>query len=151
LHTSLMIDVAQPTSLTASYVLFVFAPDAIAHGYVSAVPGARVIPVPELVGLNPQADALMLYTPDGYLIINQVNWGTPDKTWLNYNSNLWNPGLAPLDPATCPACTWGRTPADHNTGLPRPPAGDWTQHSIPSAGGTIPGARPTDFLGADTN
>jgi hypothetical protein len=150
LHTPLVISGTQAGG-TGSYVLFVFSTDAVPRGYVPAVPGAHVIAVPDLGKLNPAADALILYTPDGSLVINQVNWGTPDSTWLNYNNDLWNPGLLPIDPTKCPTCTWGRTPGDHNTNLPRPPDGDWTQHAIPTPGGAVGPPPQPAFLGGYTD
>src|SRR6476620_2452344 len=97
----------------AGYVLFVFSPDAISKGLVTPMRGAQVVTVPELSGLDPRADALILYTPDKTLVIDQVNWGKPDPAWLNYNSDMWDPGLPPLDLSTGSRLrTWGRTPAD---------------------------------------
>ncbi|MDQ2807559.1 MAG: hypothetical protein M3Z04_11715, partial [Chloroflexota bacterium] len=147
----------------SDYVLFVFAPDAIAKGLVEPsqdvlVKGktAQVVAVPDLGGLDPQADALILYPPvpgpDKSLIIDQVNWGTPNPNWANYNAALWQPGLAPLAvSADGRPRSWGRTPADQDTDQGHTVGGDWTLHEILSPGGKVTGSKPSDFLLLWTN
>ncbi len=138
--------------LPNGYVLFVLTADAVSRGGVVPLPRATVIPVPDLQSLNPEADALIMKTPDGSLVIDALNWGTPDPNWLNYDKTLlWNPGLPPLDGTTCGGCTWGRTPADRDSNLARPPDGDWTLHATPSPGGAVaPPVQPA-FLGRWTD
>jgi hypothetical protein len=137
------------------YTLFVFAPDAITNGNILPAPPktAQVIAVPELGGLDPNADALILSPPipgTGNLVIDEVNWGTPDQNWVNYNpDSLWKSGLDTLEPqADGKIRTWGRTPADHDTDSPS----DWTLHETASPGGRVPPpAGQTVFLNEWTN
>src|SRR4051794_30947930 len=78
-----------------SFTLFVFAPDAVAKGLVTPAKGATVIAVPELGGLAPNADALILKPPIGSaaLVIDEINWGPPLPAWVNYTEGLWNQAL----------------------------------------------------------
>ncbi len=140
----------------SGYVLFVFATDAISHGLVVPNPGAQVIAVPDLGGLDPQADALILYPPvpgpDKSLIIDQVNWGTPNAGWPNYNAALWQPGLTPLTvSADEQQRSWGRTPSDQDTDQGHSAGGDWTLHEIVSPGDKVAGPAASEFLGFWTN
>ncbi|HMA34357.1 MAG TPA: hypothetical protein VKY74_07715 [Chloroflexia bacterium] len=150
LHSSVVISGETVfTSPTPSYVLFVLSPTAVSGGYVQPVRGATIIPVPQLGALDPQHDALLLYTPDKSLVIDQVNWGPPDQdrnNWPNYNDQMWNPGL---DPLTSPSHSWGRTPADQDTNQGHP--GDWTLHETLSPGGKVPPLPARGFLDAPTN
>jgi len=134
------------------YVLCLLAPDAISRGLIVPSRGATVVPVPELGSLSPQADALILYTPDKTIAIDQVNWGKPDPGWLNYNADMWDPGLPPLDPSSGNrARTWGRTPAERDTNLGAAPAGDWTLHEVATPGGRVGPPAQSDFLGPWTD
>ena len=140
----------------SGYVLFVFATDAIAKGLVVPNKGAQVVAVPDLGGLDPAADALILYPPvpgpDKSLIIDQVNWGKPSPNWPNYNAALWPTGLTPLAvSADGRARSWGRTPADQDTDQPHAAGGDWTLHEILSPGGKVTGSPPSEFLLLWTN
>jgi hypothetical protein len=136
----------------AGYVLFVLSPDAVSKGLITPMRGAQVVTASELGSLDPRADALIFYTPDKTLVIDQVNWGKPDHAWLNYNSDMWDPGLAPLDLSTGSRLrTWGRTPSDRDTNLGAAPAGDWTQHETPTPGGRVSPPPQSDFLGPWTD
>ncbi len=140
----------------SGYVLFVFTTDAIAKGLVAPSKGAQVVAVPDLGGLDPSADALILYPPvpgpDKSLIIDQVNWGKPNPNWPNYNAALWQPGLDPLVlSADGRPRSWGRTPADQDTDQGHTAGGDWTLHEILSPGGRVVGSPPSDFLLGWTN
>jgi hypothetical protein len=136
-----------------SFVLVVFSADGVrAHNPGLIAPTIPILEVPALGGLNPEADALILYTPDG-LVIDQVNWGTPQPDWPNYNSALWNPGLTPLQMST-PARSWGRTAPpggdrDNDTG----DGGDWTVHQTLSPGRRVapPPQNSEFYLGGMTN
>jgi hypothetical protein len=134
-----------------SFVLVAFNADGVRASFPGLI-GATVplLEVPALGGLNPEADALTLYTRDG-LIIDQVNWGTPQPDWPNYNRAMWNPGLPPL-PASTPPRSWGRTDPpggdrDTDTG------GDWTIHHTLSPGRRVapPAANNEFYLGWLTN
>jgi hypothetical protein len=57
----------------------------------SSVPGIAVADGAIGNGLANSADMLLLKRPDGF-IIDQMNWGTPDFGWVNYNADVWNPG-----------------------------------------------------------
>ncbi|MGI8588629.1 MAG: hypothetical protein ACR2M0_13230 [Chloroflexia bacterium] len=133
----------------SGYALFVFDPDAVGKGLVTPVDSAApVISVQGLGGLDPQADALILYTPDKF-IIDEVNWGTPKPDWVNYDPGVFfSPGLAPLQPGEG---SWGRTPEDRDTNGGHVPAGDWTRHATPSPGGALAAVQASDFLLGWTN
>ncbi len=106
--------------------------------------GARIIEAPELFPLDSQSDAVLLTTPDGAIVIDQVNWGIPDANWPNYNSQLWNPGLSALDNVDGKARSWGRTPPGKDSGN----SGDWSIHDTLSPGDTVRAVDdPPFFLG----
>jgi hypothetical protein len=135
-----------------SFVLVAFS----AEGVRAHFPGltAPLLEVPALGGLNPDADALILYTPAG-IVIDQVNWGTPQPDWPNYNSALWNPGLRPiqLQPGSPPR-SWGRTaPPGGDRDTDTGDGGDWTIHQTLSPGSRVapPPQSRAFFLGPLTD
>ena len=74
-------------------------------------------------GLHNDADMLILKNSQGN-IIDQMNWGVPTTTWPNYNSNIWDPGVADVAEghmlARVPAGVDTDTTADwHDLGLPQ--------------------------------
>lgn len=153
-NSAISVTLQTPLVLTGgTYLLFAFDAGAVRAQY--NLPASRaIVEVPEPLksqGLNPAADALMLATPDGSLIIDEVNWGPANPAWTNYNAGLWNTGLAPLDN---PRYSWGRTfppgaPTDTDTGDGQ----DWTIHKTLSLGTTIPPPRQNQelFLGLVSN
>ena len=154
-HNQVTLSTAQVIT-GSGYVLFVFATDAVSRALVTPNKGAQVIAVPDLGGLDPQADALILYPPvpglDKSLIIDQVNWGKPDPNWPNYNAALWQPGLLPLTvSADGQQRSWGRTPADQDTDQGHTAGGDWTLHEILSPGDRVAKPDASEFLGVWTN
>lgn len=68
-------------------------------------------------GLPIDADMLILARPDN-IIIDQMNWGIPEIGWPNYNTNLWDPGIA----STSPGSALARNPTGFDTDQPS----DWT-------------------------
>ena len=68
--------------------------------------------------MDNDADMLILKDPDEN-IIDQMNWGTPDSGWLNYNSDVWDPGA--IDVAE--GSTLGRSPNGYDTDQ----ASDWEE------------------------
>jgi len=138
----------------ASYRLVAFNAAGVRNHFGALVAATTpILEVPALGGLNPEADALLLYTRDG-MLIDQVNWGTPQPGWPNYRPEMWNPGLAPL-PAGTTLRSWGRTmpggigDRDTDTGA----NGDWSIHDTLSLGpdnawGRVP---PLDVLGSMTD
>lgn len=83
----------------------------------------------KFIYLNNEADMLLLKNPDG-IIIDQMNWGDPDPSWDNYNSNLWDPGVPDVDEGHM----LGRVPTGHDTDQPS----DWKDISLPSVEVSIP-------------
>ncbi|MCD6220197.1 lamin tail domain-containing protein, partial [Candidatus Calescamantes bacterium] len=73
-------------------------------------------------GLNDNADMLLLEDKNG-LIVDQMNWGTPDSNWPNYNSNLWQSGLVPSGEGRIAA----RVPSGQDTDSPS----DWQNLELP--------------------
>ncbi|MDP2705067.1 MAG: DUF5011 domain-containing protein [bacterium] len=69
-------------------------------------------------GLANDADMLVLKRPDG-VIVDQMNWGTPDSGWANYNSNVWNPGAIDVAEGNVLA----RVPSGYDTDAPS----DWVE------------------------
>lgn len=60
---------------------------------------SNVLKITSLAGtmtMDSEADMLALVDPDGR-VTDQANWGTPDESWVNYNSGLWSPGLTTVD------------------------------------------------------
>jgi hypothetical protein len=138
----------------ASYRLVAFNANGVrAHFGALVAPTTPILEVPTLGGLNPEADALLLYTRDG-MLIDQVNWGTPQPGWPNYNAAMWNPGLAVLE-ESAPPRSWGRTmpggigDRDTDTGA----TGDWSIHQSLSLGRRVgpPPQNRSPFLGTMTD
>ncbi len=75
-------------------------------------------------GLDNSADMLMLID-DVDFIVDQMNWGTPNTSWPNYNSNVWNPGVAPVS-------TRGYALARVPTGFDTDQPSDWKSLGTPS-------------------
>ena len=69
-------------------------------------------------GLANDADMLTLKRPDG-VIVDQMNWGTPDTGWTNYNANVWNPGAVDVAEGNVLA----RVPSGYDTDAPS----DWVE------------------------
>ncbi|MEX0931762.1 MAG: lamin tail domain-containing protein [Candidatus Paceibacterota bacterium] len=74
-------------------------------------------------GLSNTADMLVLKRPDG-VIVDQMNWGTPDLAWANYNTDIWNPGVEVAEEGNVLA----RVPSGFDTDSPS----DWTELEPPS-------------------
>lgn len=74
-------------------------------------------------GLANNADMLTLKRPDG-VIVDQMNWGTPDTNWTNYNENIWNPGAVDVAEGNVLA----RIPSGYDTDQ----ASDWKELEPPS-------------------
>ena len=74
-------------------------------------------------GLGNNADMLILKRPDG-VIVDQMNWGTPDTGWTKYNGNVWNPGAVDAAEGNVLA----RVPSGYDTDQPS----DWTELKPPS-------------------
>lgn len=74
-------------------------------------------------GLANGADMLILKRPDG-VTVDQMNWGTPDTGWSNYNTNVWNPGAINVAEGNVLA----RVPSGYDTDAPS----DWKELVPPS-------------------
>lgn len=74
-------------------------------------------------GLNNDEDMLVLKRPDG-VIVDQMNWGTPNTGWANYNANVWNPGAVDVAEGNVLA----RVPSGFDTDQPS----DWKELKPPS-------------------
>ena len=74
-------------------------------------------------GLHNDNDMLILKRPDG-VVIDQMNWGTPDTGWTNYNTNVWDPGVADVAEGNVLA----RVPSGYDTDQ----ASDWEELVPPS-------------------
>jgi 6-pyruvoyl-tetrahydropterin synthase len=73
-------------------------------------------------GLDNSADMLLLKNTDE-MIVDQMNWGTPTSTWLNYNSGVWDPGAEVVYSGKA----LGRIPTAYDTDLPS----DWHKLGLP--------------------
>ncbi len=73
-------------------------------------------------GLSNSADMVSVRRPDG-LIVDQMNYGTPDTGWLNWNAQGWNPGVPDSPEGT--ALT--RKPTGFDTDQPS----DWVTLAMP--------------------
>jgi hypothetical protein len=136
------------------YVLFAFNPDSVRAAL--RLPANRtIIEVPEPLkgqGLNPAADVLTLYTPDGSLVIDSVNWGLPNDSWPNFAAVVQEPVNLPR--LENPAYSWGRTwPPGAPTDTDRGDGVDWTRHKTLSPGVAVGPPPPFTgpFLGAFTD
>ncbi len=69
-------------------------------------------------------------------IIDQMNWGTPDEDWNNYNDGLWNPGLTPSGNGgvTARIKTSSNPDVFQDTDLPA----DWKNLELPQVDLTYP-------------
>src|SRR3989344_4328227 len=75
-------------------------------------------------GLNNDNDMLILKRPDG-VIVDQMNYGpTPDLGWVNYNSDVWNPGATDVAEGN----TLARNPSGYDTDQPS----DWVELGPPT-------------------
>ncbi len=132
-----------------SYLLVAFSADGVRANNPQIPPTRRILEVPALGGLNPEADALFLYTHEG-MLIDQVNWGVPQPGWPNADT-LWNPGLAPV---TDPTRSWGRTaPPGGDRDTDTGDGADWTIHETLSPGSRVapPPASGEFYLGGLSN
>ncbi|NOQ68011.1 hypothetical protein GQ568_01055, partial [Patescibacteria group bacterium] len=68
-------------------------------------------------------DMLVLKDPDGS-IVDQMNWGTPDASWSNYNGSLWDPGAGDV----AEGHMLGRVPVGNDTDA----LADWHDLELPS-------------------
>ena len=80
-------------------------------------------------GLANAADMLLLKNPQGGTV-DQVNWGTPDGGWTNYNSGIWNPGII----GAVRGDIVGRDPNGYDTDH----VSDWRIFKLPSVTVTNP-------------
>lgn len=74
-------------------------------------------------GLANAADMLLLKNPLGGGIADQMNWGTPDSGWDNYNSGVWNPGITGVTRGDIV----GRSPNGYDTNQ----VSDWKVFKLP--------------------
>ena len=74
-------------------------------------------------GLNNVADMIALKNSSGQ-IIDQMNWGSPNASWVNYNSKIWNPALA----ATESGKIFGRDSNGYDTDW----LSDWKVFALPT-------------------
>lgn len=74
-------------------------------------------------GLNNTADMLFVKDSSGQ-IIDQMNWGTPDCKWTNYNPKVWNPAIV----NAAEGKILGRNPNGYDTDQ----VSDWKAFSLPS-------------------
>ena len=75
-------------------------------------------------GLDNDADMLILKDKEGN-IVDQMNWGTPDPNWSNYNLALWDPG---------PTVAKGHSLARIIKGYDTNQASDWVELTTPNPG-----------------
>ena len=87
--------------------------------------GVVYIPLNSAIGngLGNDADMLILKRSDD-VIVDQMNWGTPDSGWTNYNADVWNPGA--MDAAE--GNVLARVPSGYDTDQ----ASDWKELKPPS-------------------
>ena len=81
-----------------------------------------VLANPSLFYLNNLGDMLSLKNSAG-VIIDQMNWGIPDESWVNYNNDLWNPGCS----ITPEGYMLGRFPNGYDTNQPS----DFKEFALP--------------------
>jgi hypothetical protein len=135
-----------------SYLLVAFDAEGVRTNY--KLPATRnIVEVPEplkSLGLNPAADALILYSPH-HMMIDEISWGQPNASWPNYNAGLRTANLPRLADR---ANSWGRTwppgaPRDTDTG----DGGDWTLHTTLTLGIQViaPPQNGQGFLGGFTD
>lgn len=74
-------------------------------------------------GLGNDNDMLLLKNEKG-IIIDQMNWGNPSKSWKNYNSNLWDPGIGDASE--------GNILGRKSTGFDTNQVSDWQDFSLQS-------------------
>jgi len=77
---------------------------------------------PEPGWMGNDADMLVLKDPNG-IIIDQMNWGNPDVSWINYNDDVWDPGVNDVPEGHM----IGRSPNGWDTDKPE----DWIEFSVP--------------------
>ena len=88
--------------------------------------GAEATVVYQLGGnfkMDNDNDMLVLKDPDGS-IADQMNWGTSDTSWSNYDSSLWDPGAGDV----AEGHMLGRVPVGNDTDAPD----DWHDLELPS-------------------
>jgi len=90
-------------------------------------------------GLDNDADMLMLIDGGGN-IVDQMNWGVPDTGWVNYNSDIWNPGA--IDVAE--GGILSRNPNGYDTDR----ASDWQEFDLPNVTVVVPNGGEIWSIGA---
>ncbi|MBU1102156.1 lamin tail domain-containing protein [Patescibacteria group bacterium] len=93
-------------------------------------------------GLANTADMLVLKDKNGN-IVDQMNWGAPSPSWDNYNSNLWNPGVADAPEGHMLA----RVPSGFDTDQ----VSDWQDLALPSLTLDYPIGGEVWYVGHDYN
>ncbi len=73
-------------------------------------------------GLSVTADMLILKN-DSDVILDQMNWGTSTDTWVNWNEDVWVPGVTGVDE--------GHILARVPTGIDTDTAADWHDLGLP--------------------
>jgi len=79
--------------------------------------------------LDNDADMLILKDSEDN-IIDQMNWGIPDESWINYNPDVWNPGIPDVPEGNM----LGRDPNGFDTNK----TSDWKEFGIPVVTVIIP-------------
>ncbi len=93
-------------------------------GYWAIPDGVIKVVLSSSLSLANSTDMLILKDKEGN-IIDQMNWGTPDLGWPNYNVNLWNPG-----PSVLEGHSLERSPAGKDTNT----AADFIDQTAPTPG-----------------
>lgn len=91
-------------------------------------------------GLDSASEMLELKNDRGE-IVDSVNWGSPDASWTNYNSNIWNPGIE--NPGTILK--------RHKNGLDTDSVSDWSSGEVPSIELTSPNSQDVWWIGRTYN
>ncbi|MEW6686018.1 MAG: lamin tail domain-containing protein [Candidatus Edwardsbacteria bacterium] len=96
--------------------------------YYPTVPPAVVVDMPSNTlgnGLTNTADMLQIFNGSGTKI-DQMNWGTPNPAWTNYDATLWNPA--------CPDVIEGHSLARSPNGADTDSPSDFADASSPTPG-----------------
>jgi len=92
----------------------------------------------QYISLDNEADMLILKNKEG-VIVDQMNWGTPDSSWPNYNSNLWNPGV--------PTVPNGHMLARVPSGFDADQSSDWKDLALPQVELLVPNGGEVWIIG----
>ncbi|MEA2098309.1 MAG: lamin tail domain-containing protein [Patescibacteria group bacterium] len=92
--------------------------------------------------MNNDNDMLVLKDPSGE-IIDQMNWGTPNGNWNNYNDDLWSPGADDVEKGHM----LGRVPV----GLDTNTKDDWQDFGLPAVSSVVVGPLQAEHYGCCGN